>query len=338
MSKSSFRKMLLKRGINIAITIFGIITLNFVLIHLMPGDPILNMVPRDPKLDPSYKEDLIEKFNLDASMPERYVTYLWNTVTFEWGTSYMQEHREVVDIVFTDMRWTILLIGSSTVITLILGMLIGAYGAYRRGGAFDMASTATMLFFYGMPIFWFALVLQMLFHTYPLGMDWWPQLPAGGYYDTTEHGTNFKWDFWLILSVLEHLILPATTLAVGSLAGVAIVMRSSLLDVMSEDFILTARAKGLTNFQVLRFHAIPNGMPPMIALIALSLAFVIGGAYQIEYVFAYPGIGYRTLNAIWDLDFPILQFIVVVGGVAVVIANFLADIVLIFIDPRIKIA
>ena len=338
MSRSSFRKMLLKRGINIAITIFGIITLNFILIHLMPGDPILNMVPRDPKLSEDVKLALIDKFNLNASMPERYVTYLWNTVTLNWGTSYMQEHREVVDIVFTDLRWTILLIGTSTIITLILGMLIGAYGAYRRGGAFDMVSTSTMLFFYGMPIFWFALVLQMLFHSYPLEMDWWPQLPTGGYYDTTKYGTDWRWDLDLVLSALQHLILPATTLGVGSLAGVAIVMRSSLLDVMSEDFIMTARAKGLTNFQVLRFHAIPNGMPPMIALIALSLAFVIGGAYQIEYVFDYPGIGFRTLNAIWDLDFPILQFIVVVGGVAVVIANFLADIVLIFIDPRIKIA
>lgn len=338
MSSSSMRKMLMKRSINIVITIFGIITLNFLLVHAMPGDPILNMVPRDPKLDPAYKEALIEKFDLNSSLPERYVTYLWNTITLDWGTSYMQDHREVVDIVFTDMRWTILLIGTSTIITLILGMLIGAYGAYTRGGAFDMTSTAIMLFFYGMPIFWFALVLQMLFSSYPLGMDWWPQLPTGGYYDTVEHGSKFHWDFWLILSILEHLILPATTLGIGSLAGVAIVMRSSLLDVMSEDYILTARAKGLTDFQVLRFHAMPNGMPPMIALIALSLAFVIGGAYQIEYVFNYPGIGFRTLNAIWLLDFPLLQFIVVIGGVAVVIANFLADILLIFIDPRIKIA
>ncbi len=338
MSKSSMRKMLAKRGINIIITIFGIMTLNFILVHAMPGDPILNMVPRDPKLDPAYKDALIDKFNLNSSLPERYVTYLWNTITLDWGTSYMQDHREVVDIVFTDMRWTILLIGTSTIITLILGMLIGAYGAYTRGGAFDMSSTAIMLFFYGMPIFWFGLVLQMLFNTYPLGMDWWPQLPTGGYYDTIKHGSTFRWDFWLILSVLEHLILPAMTLAIGSLAGVAIVMRSSLLDVMSEDYILTARAKGLTDFQVMRFHAMPNGMPPMIALIALSLAFVIGGAYQIEYVFNYPGIGFRTLNAIWELDFPLLQFIVVIGGVAVVIANFLADIILIFIDPRIKIA
>jgi peptide/nickel transport system permease protein len=330
--------MLLKRSINVLITIFGIITLNFLLIQAMPGDPILNMVPRDPKLDPAYKQALIDKFNLDASLPERYVTYLWNTVTLDWGYSYMSDHREVVDIVLSDLRWTLLLIGTSTLFTIALGMLIGAYGAYRRGGAFDMSSTAISLFFYGMPIFWFAIVLQMLFNTYPVGMDWWPQLPTGNYYDTKTLGTNFEFTLPFIFSIMKHLILPSLTLTVGSLAGVALVMRSSLLDVMSEDYILTAKAKGLTDLQVLRWHAMPNGMPPMIALIALSLAFVIGGAYQIEYIFNYQGIGYTTLNAIWELDFPVLQFIVVIGGVAVVIANFLADLLLMYIDPRIKIA
>jgi len=111
-----------------------------------------------------------------------------------------------------------------------------------------------------------------------------------------------------------------------------------LIDVMTEDYITTARAKGLTDGQVLMKHALPNGMPPMVALLAMSIAFVIGGAYQIEIIFNYPGIGYRTINAIWNLDFPILQFIIVVGGVAVVIANFLGDIILLYIDPRIKIA
>ncbi len=330
--------MLLKRSINVVITIFGIITLNFLLIHAMPGDPILNMVPRDPKLDPAVKWDLVEKFDLNSSLPERYVKYLWNTITLDWGYSYQSDHLAVIDIVTSDLRWTLLLIGTSTLFTISLGMMIGAYGAYRRGGAFDMSSTAISLFFYGMPIFWFAIVLQMLFNSYPLGMDWWPQLPTGNYYDQNTLGTNWKWEPAFVLSLLKHLILPSLTLTIGSLAGVALVMRSSLLDVMSEDYILTAKAKGLTDLQVLRWHALPNGMPPMIALIALSLAFVIGGAYQIEYIFNYQGIGYTTLNAIWELDFPVLQFIVVIGGVAVVIANFAADLILIYIDPRIKIA
>jgi len=338
MSRHSFRRMLMKRSINVVITIFGIMTLNFLMIHAMPGDPILNMVPRDPKLDPSYKELLVDKFDLNSSLPERYVTYIWNTIRLDWGYSYLQSHRTVVDIIFTDMKWTVLLIGTSTIFTLIFGMAIGAYGAYRRGGAFDMSSTAISLFFYGMPIFWFAIMLQIIFNSYPLGMDWWPQLPAGGYFDTTNLGSEFRWELDVVLSVLKYLILPSMTLSIASLAGVALVMRSSLLDVMTEDYIMTAKAKGLTDLQVLRWHAIPNGMPPMIALIALSLAFVIGGAYQIEYVFNYPGIGKRTLEAIWMLDFPILQFVVVIGGVAVVLANFAADLILLYVDPRIKIA
>ena len=107
---------------------------------------------------------------------------------------------------------------------------------------------------------------------------------------------------------------------------------------MTEDYIVTAKAKGLTDYQVLRRHALPNGMPPMVALIAMDIAFIIGGAYQVEVIFSYQGIGYRTIEAIDQLDFPILQFIVVIGGVAVVIANFLADLLLVYLDPRIRIS
>lgn len=337
MASRTFRRMLFKRSINVVLTIFGIMTLNFFLINLMPGDPLLNMVPRDPKFDDNLKWALVEKFHLNESLPERYIIYLKNTITLDWGTSYMQSNRKVVDIISTDLRWTILLVGTSTAITIVIGMVVGAYAAYRRGGAFDLTSTGISLFFYGMPIFWFAIILQLAFSSHPFGMDWWPQLPTGGYYDVIKYPGEFRFSLPVILSVLEHLILPSITLSVGSLAGVSLVMRSSLVDVMTEDYILTARAKGLTDYQVLRNHALPNGMPPMVALIAMGIAFVIGGAYQVEVIFNYPGIGYRTLNAIYDLDVPILQFIVVIGGVAVVVANFAADLVLMLIDPRIKI-
>jgi peptide/nickel transport system permease protein len=336
MSKRTFRRMILKRSINVIITIFGIVTLNFLLINFMPGDPIHQMIPRDPKFNDNIKWDLIEKFHFNDTLPEKYVTYLKNTFTGDWGVSYM-EQAPVLEIIMRDMRWTLLLVGTSTLITILLGMAMGAFSAYRRGGTFDLVSTGVGLFFYGMPIFWFALILQITFNTYPAGMMWWPQLPTGGYFDTVGLGAQFEWNLPIILSVLKHLILPASTLAIGSVAGVALVMRSSLIDVMTEDYILTARAKGLNDYQVLRHHALRNGMPPMIALIAMGIAFVIGGAYQVEVIFNYPGIGLRTINAINDLDFPVLQFIVVIGGVAVVIANFIADLVLIYIDPRIRI-
>lgn len=331
----SFRKMLVKRSFNVVLTILGIMTLNFILIHAMPGEPILNMIPKDPKFNEALKWDLMEKFNLNDSIPEQYITYMKNTITLDWGTSYMIQ-RPVTEIIMLDLRWTLLLVGTSTVMTIIVGMAMGALSAYRRGGAFDFSATGVSLFFYGMPIFWFAMILQILFSTYPLGMNWWPQLPTGGYFDTLGLGAEFRWEWPIIASVIKHLILPATTLMIGSLAGVALVMRSSLIDVMTEDYVMTARAKGLTDYQVLRRHALPNGMAPMVALIAMSIAFVIGGAYQVEYIFNYPGIGYRTLWAIEVRDFPLLQFIIVIGGVAVVIANFIADIILIYIDPRIK--
>lgn len=323
--------------INVIITIFGIITLNFLLIHGMPGNPTANIVPKDPKFPQALKWQLIKEFRLNDSLPAQYFYYLENTVTLNWGTSYMLR-KPVFSVIMDNLMWTLLLVGSSTIITIALGMAIGAYSAYRRRGVFDVTATGLSLFLYGMPTFWFALLLQILFTTHPLGMKWWPQLPPSGYYDMTKFGANFTWSLPVLLSVVQHLILPATTLAIGSLAGVSLIMRSSLIDVMTEDFILTARAKGLTDYQVLRHHALPVGMPPMIALIAMDVAFILGGAYQVEYIFNYQGIGWRTIWAIGNLDFPILQFIVVIGGVAVVLANFLSDIVLMYTDPRIRIA
>jgi peptide/nickel transport system permease protein len=338
MAKRSFRQIIARRLVNVVITIFGIMILNFFLIHLMPGNPVDNIIPKNPKFDVSLKWALMQKFHLNDSLPEQLAWYLYNTLTLDWGTSYMQKNAKVFDIIIGDLRWTLLLVGISTVFTILIGIAVGAYSAYRRGGAFDVSATSVSLFFYGMPIFWLAILLQILFTTHPLGMAWWPQLPAGGYYDTDRFGATPHFSLALALNMGQYLILPSITLAVGTVAGVSMVMRSSLVDAMTEDYILTARAKGLTDYQVLRHHALPNGMPPMIALIAMDIAFIIGGAYQVEVIFNYPGIGYRTIKAIYDLDFPILQFIVVIGGVAVVIANFISDIILLYIDPRIKIS
>lgn len=336
-SSRTFRRVLARRLINVVITIFGIMVLNFFLIHFMPGDPVQNIVPRNPKFDQSIRWALYEKFHLNDTVDQQLAWYLWNTFTLDWGTSYSL-NRSVSSVIFGDLRWTMILVGSSTVVMILLGVAIGALSAYRRGSAFDVSATSISLFFYGMPVFWMALILQLIFTSHPFGMNWWPQLPPSGYYDVNRYGTELKWNLPITLSVLKYLILPATVLAVGSLAGVSLVMRSALVDTMTEDYILTARAKGLTDYGVLRHHALPNGMPPMIALIAMDIAFIIGGAYQVEYVFNYPGIGFRTINSIYELDFPILQFIVVIGGIAVVVANFLADMILYYIDPRIKIS
>ncbi len=303
----------------------------------MPGSPELSIVPREPKYL-GFRQYVISLFGLDKSPWEQFVIYLQRLVTLDWGISY-QTRQPVAQILFSDLGWTLLLVGTSTILTVIIGIIVGAYAAVRRGKPFDFVSTGIGIFLYGMPIFWLGLVLQSAFRkNSPLHawFSWWPVLPTQGYFD--DRLLPWIWDMTHVWDAFLHLLLPAATLALGTLAGVSLVMRSSLIDVMTEDFVTTARAKGLSERQVLRRHILPNGLPPMVSLIALDIAFILGGAYQVEVVFGYQGIGFRTIEAIETLDYPLLQFIVVIGGVAVVIANLISDFVLLWLDPRIKIA
>lgn len=322
---------------NAAITIFGIICLNYLLIRLMPGDPALSIVPRDPKFR-GFRDYMISFFGLNRPQWEQFVIYLQKLVTFDWGISY-QYRRPVADILLHDLGWTLLLVGTSTIFTILIGIGIGSYAAVRRGKPFDLLSTGFGIFLYGMPIFWLGLVLQSVFRkNSPIQtwISWWPTLPTSGYFD--DRLIPWNWDALHVGDAFLHLLLPAATLSLGTLAGISLVMRNSLIDVMTEDFVTTARAKGLSPRQVLRRHILPNGMPPMVSLIALDIAFVLGGAYQVEIIFRYQGIGYRTIEAIGSLDYPLLQFIIVIGGVAVVIANLFSDFLLLWLDPRIKIS
>ena len=327
-------RVAIQRTVNAVITIFGIIVLNYLLVRLMPGNPALSITPRDPRYG-----DLINYnfrlFGLDRSPGEQFLIYLQRTITLDWGVSY-RWNAPVLDILLRDLSWTLLLVGVSTIFTIVIGMVVGSYAAWKRGKPFDFMSTGLSIFLYGMPIFWLGLMLQAAFSPSFRPFSWWPTLPNKFYYD--DRLGAWIWDWAHISSTMLHLILPALTLSLGSLAGISLVMRSSLMDVMTEDFVLTARAKGLTERAVLRRHIFPNGLPPMVSLIALDLAFIIGGAYQVEVIFSYQGIGYRTIAAINDLDYPLLQFIIVIGGAAVVIANLISDFILLRLDPRIKIA
>jgi len=329
-------KVMVRKGINALITIFGIICLNYALLRLMPGDPALSLTPRDPKYQglAEYNRQL---FGFDKPPWEQFVIYLQRTVTLDWGISY-RLGLPVFDVLMRDLGWTLLLVGTSTVATIIIGMIIGSIAAQKRGKPFDILSTATGIFLYGMPIFWLGYLLLAVFEKGSIVghyFTWWPALPSQGYYD--DMLGPWSWDGAHLTSAAQHLFLPALTLTLGTLAGISLVMRSSLIDVMTEDFVTTAKAKGLSDSQVLRRHILPSGLPPMVALIALDIAFVIGGAYQVEVVFNYYGIGWETIQAIDNLDFPLLQFIVVVGGVAIVLANLVSDFILLLLDPRIKV-
>jgi len=302
----------------------------------MPGSADLAIIPRDPKYQ-GFRQYQIAQFGLDKTPLEQFVIYLQKLFTLDWGVSYFYK-KPVIGILAVDLSWTLLLVGTATIFTVLIGMAIGAYAAVRRGKPFDYLSTGFAIFFYGMPIFWLGLMLQTAFKRrspFAAWFSWWPQLPVQGYYNNDL--IPWQWDWTHVSDAGFHLILPAATLALGTLAGISLVMRSSLIDVMTEDFVTTAKAKGLSEAAVLRRHILPNGLPPMVSLIALDVAFILGGAYQVEYVLNYKGIGYRTIEAIGNLDFPLLQFIIVIGGAAVVIANLISDFVLLLLDPRIKI-
>ncbi len=333
-------KVVIRRAVNAVITIFGILCLNYVLIRLMPGSAEASLAPHNPQYA-GYAAENIKIFGLDKPAWEQFLIYLQNTFTFNWGISYYYK-RPVSDLLLNDLTWTLLLVGTSTIITILIGMVLGSIAAVKRGKPFDLVATGGGIFLYGMPIFWLGLVLQLIFEKNSFMSQyftWWPVFPTQGYWDdpTTGFPQRWAWDWLHVSNVVFHLFLPALTLSLGTLAGVSLVMRSSLIDVMTEDFVLTAKAKGLSDRQVLRRHIFPNGLPPMVSLIALNIAFIVGGAYQVEYVFNYKGIGWRTIDAIHHLDFPLLQFIIVIGGVAIVLANLISDFILLLLDPRIKV-
>lgn len=348
---ADLRRVVAKRLANAGITIYGIITLNFFIIHLTPYivgvDPSVLLTPRGATTAKGYQDINFKKFGLDQPVQVRYITYLRNMFTGDWGFSY-ERNIGVAQIIGEYIPWTLLLTGVSTVITIILGVYVGSYAAYRRGKPFDLITTNMGIFFWGMPFFWLALLMKITFNSisplrqpWPngLGLNWWPILPTDLYYDLDIGGSAvWAWDSPHVLSVMMHLIVPTMTVVIGTFLGVSLVMRNALIDVMTEDYVTTARAKGLSHRRILKDHALPNGMPPMITLIALDIAFVLGGVYQVEVVFAYKGIGWLTIHAINGLDFPVIQFILVIGGVAVVLCNLVADFILIKVDPRIKIA
>ena len=330
-------RIVARRAVNAVITIFGIVCLNYILVRLMPGNPVISLTPHDPKYAglAAYNQQL---FGFDKPPYMQFLIYIENTFTLNWGLSFHYK-QPVFDILMRDLGWTLLLVGTSTILTIILGMLVGSFAAVKRGKPFDLFTTGFGIFLYGMPTFWLGFMLLWAFapNSFVRGVfSWWPVLPGTGYYD--DRLGAWAWDWGHISSTAVHLILPTLTLTLGTLAGVSLVMRSSLIDVMTEDFVTTAKAKGLSDRQILRRHIFPNGLPPMVSLIALDLAFIIGGAYQVEWVFGYQGIGWETITAITNLDFPLLQFIIVIGGVAIVIANFVSDFILLYLDPRIKIA
>ena len=325
---ASFRRVLAKRIINALITIVMIMLVNFLLFRVMPGNPAALMTPHKAGVSDQLYWENVEKMGLNDSLPEQLVKYFYQTFTLQWGVSFKTE-RPVIDEMSEAVGWTLLLLSCSTALTFLAGIFLGKVAAMRRGKASDFTITGVGLFFYGMPVFWFAIVLLIVF------IQRLHMFPTGGY--ITSGVDPFPLSLQKIGDIIWHMILPLTALVIGSVAGVILIMKSSLTDVLTEDYIVTAYAKGLSSRQVMKRHATPNARLPIVTTLAMDAAFILGGAFQVEYIFSYQGIGWKTIDAINNQDYPMLQFIFLIGGVAVVIANLLADITIFYLDPRVSI-
>ena len=315
-----------RKALNSFITILLVIVLNFVLFRAMPGSPMMNL-RSNPALSESFKLKMIEEFGLDQPMYVQFIEYVKHVLTLDFGYSFINPLTPALDLIMDNMVWTLILVGTSSIFMIVIGMTIGIISAWKRGSKFDMGSLAFSLFFYAMPTFWLAMMLIVIF---AIELDWLPPNSALPYGERLE----LSWESFK--GLLYHLTLPAISLTIGSIAAFSLIMRGSLIDVMTEDYITTAKAKGLSDANMLKHHAVPNAMLPMVALIAIDIAFVVGGAFQVEYVFDYPGVGWLAVDATFRHDYPVLECAFFIIALAVVLANLIADTLLVYMDPRIK--
>ncbi|MGO9661256.1 MAG: ABC transporter permease [Acidimicrobiales bacterium] len=321
-------KYLLRRLAVLLLTGGVALTDNFILPRLMPGNPVEAMLARyQGRLSPSAVNSLKVAFGLSTRQGNlgQYFTYLGHTVTGNLGTSISEYPTKVSSIIGSALPWTLGLVGFSVVVAFVIGTLLGAIAGFRRGSRFDSVAVPLGVMLSAMPVFWLSL-LALYFLAFKL--NWFPVFGGVGGSGSVSVSN--------IGDILDHAALPAITLTLVSVGGWVLLMRNSTVSVLGEDYIKFGRAKGLPERVVALNYAARNAVLPSFTAFALALGFVVAGAIFTEYVFSYPGIAYYLLEAVLSLDYPLIQGIFLVIVVAVLLANFLADVLYVVLDPRIR--
>lgn len=301
-------------------------TITFVLIHIAPGDPF-SAVMDNPNVSERVRSTLRAQYGLDRPLPEQFVRYVGQLARGELGWSFSHD-RPVRDVLATALPNTLVLMVVALVGSFALGILIALIQVAQRGSATDHTLSAISLFFYSVPDFWLA-ILALLTFTY-----WLPIFPVGGAVDPVMH--EYMGFGARIVDRLRHLALPALTLTILASPGVARYQRAALLDVLPADYIRTARLKGLTEREILRRHALRNALLPIISLLGLSFPALLTGAFFIEKIFAWPGMGLAVVNAIGTRDYPLVVGGVIIGSIMVTLGSILADLLYAWADPRLR--
>jgi peptide/nickel transport system permease protein len=321
------RYLLVKVG-QLFLTLLLILTLAFFLFRVwQPGDPVQTWAKATgAKYSPEQLAAIRHDWGLDVPLPEQYVAFMQQSLTFHFGTSTVINPDRSVNALFSErMGKSLILILTSTMASIVIGVLLGIYGGWRRQGKLDNGAMGTSMLLYAMPEFVLGMILILLlsgtFHLFPSGL-YQSAIPRQGFSHYVDVGM--------------HMALPWLTLTLAFVGEFYLVMRSSLLDVLGEEYISLARAKGVRDKYVLRRHAVPNALLPTITLVALSFGFILSGVITVELVFSYPGVGDLSYQALKFRDFNVLQGTFVFSVVAVLIANFIADLTYGYLDPRVR--
>ncbi|WP_229069789.1 ABC transporter permease [Actinoplanes sp. DH11] len=308
-------------------TAWAAVTLNFFIPRMIPGDPVQSLVTKyQGQLSSQAIEALYVLFGLDkdANIWQEYVAYWKQLFSGDLGLSFTFFPTPVSEIISSSLPWTLLLVGITTVISFFLGTGLGILAGWRRGSWTDGLLPVTT-FLSSVPYFWLGIIAIYLL----TGPDSF--FPSSGGFDS---GLVPAWDQYFIPSAIQHSLLPALTILISSVSGWILSMRNMMVTVASEDYITVAHAKGLTDRRVAMSYAARNALLPNVSGFALSLGFIVGGTLLVEIVFSYPGVGFQLFQALGASDYPLMQGIFLIITISVLVANLLADIAYLLLDPR----
>jgi peptide/nickel transport system permease protein len=321
------RKFIFKRLIEILIIFFVILTVLFILFRLSPGDPITRIV--DPNMTPEDAQHLIAQLGLNQPIWIQYVYYLKNFVTGNLGISF-HYGQPVTSIIWNRLFNTIILFTTSIILSAFAGIFLGKIASWHKGKKTDIWLTLGALVCHTLFLPWVALILIWIF-AYKIG-----GFPLNGMI-SAEIWTDPSSGYWIkFLDVIHHMVLPLTTLFLIHFGSYLLIMRSSMLDTLREDYILTARAKGLTEKVIRNHHAAPNAALPVVTSVGLSLAFSISGGALTETVFSWPGIGRELVFSVSNNDYPLAQGSFLLIAIVVLLSNLAVDVLYAYLDPRIR--
>jgi peptide/nickel transport system permease protein len=324
------QRYLLSKVGQLILTLLFVLTVAFFMFRVwMPGDPVKTFVRSTGSHYSLEQQDAIRhEWGLDRPLfPDQYLDFMRQSLTFNFGFStVIQPGVPVNELFWEKMGKSGILIVTSTIASIIIGVYLGVKGGWKRRGALDNTSMATSMVLYAMPEFVLGMILLLLLSNVV------HLFPSGGYESYAVHYTGVD----RLVDIVKHMALPWLTLTLAYLGEFYLVMRSSLLDVLGEEYISLARAKGVREKFVLRRHAVPNALLPTITLVALSFGFILGGVITVELVFSYPGVGKLSVDALTARDMPMLQATFIISVLAVLVANLVADLLYAYLDPRVR--